>query len=275
MNEKNDNVLKSINVPNSNHQNYQKIDKSRNINEHQELHYKFSNIIKDIINNKPFFELNKKEMENQINSNLFIPFSFKGKRIYKEFNISNHNYNDKKDNFTRHQIKEEKNLLLNKQNNLVNINSDNNNFQHNIQQVNNSNNIDFQNISPSKELDASSDNNNELNLLGKKRNLENNPEIDKIKLLYDEIKKKYNEYINNNKNSLEKININIFTHESEYFKIEETIVIKEVPMCILYLAYGHITKIYYIKEEKYYDDEENIKYILEAIISKFEEIINK
>ena len=275
MNEKNDNVLKSINVPNSNHQNYQKIDKSRNINEHQELHYKFSNIIKDIINNKPFFELNKKEMENQINSNLFIPYSFKGKRIYKEFNISNHNYNDKKDNFTRHQIKEEKNLLLNKKNNLVNINSDNNKFQHNIQQVNNSNNIDFQNISPSKELDASSDNNNELNLLGKKRNLENNPEIDKIKLLYDEIKKKYNEYINNNKNSLEKININIFTHESEYFKIEETIVIKEVPMCILYLAYGHITKIYYIKEEKYYDDEENIKYILEAIISKFEEIINK
>ena len=275
MNEKSDNVLKSINVPNSNHQNNQKIDKSRNINEHQEIHFKFSNIIKDIINNKPFIVLNKKEIEYQINSNLFIPYIFKSKRINKEFNLSNHNYNDKIDNFARHQIKEEKNLLLNKQNNLVNINNDNNNFQHNNQQVNNSNNIDFQNISPSKELDVSSENNNELNFLGKKRNSENNPEIDKIKLLYDEIKKKYNEYINNNKNSLEKININIFTHESEYFKIEETIVIKEVPICILYLAYGHITKIYYINDEKYYDDEENIKYILEAIKSKFEEILNK
>ena len=84
----------------------------------------------------------------------------------------------------------------------------------------------------------------------------------------------YNEYLNNNKNSLEDINIKLFSNENEYFKIQETIIINNEPICVVYLINNHISKIFSINEAKECNDEEDIKFILEHIKSEFEKIIN-
>ena len=277
MYDKNDNALKYLRVPNTNYQKYQNNDKSKNKYEFEKIHYKFKDIIQDIINIKSNLALNKIEIQEQINNNLFIPYSFKNKRIYKNFKLSNPNFIDGELKLKVKKIKEEKSKPSNIENNLgdtyININK-NINISPANQPVNKSSNINYRNISPSKDINNFSDNCNKLNFLGLKRNLENEQEIDKNKLIYDEIKKMYNEYLNNNKNKLENINIKIYSNENEYFKIQETIIINNEPIYIVYLINEHITKIFSINEEKNYNDEENINKILKEVKSKIEKITN-
>ena len=277
MNEKIDNSLKSFQAPNISHQNYQNVDKTGNNYKYQKNQYKFKNIIQDMINNKSNLVFNKIEIQNQINSNLFVPHSFKNKRIYKDFQSSNQNFMDRELKLKRQKIKEEKSISSNIKNNLVNINNnlnENINISPNNQQKNKISNIDNQNISTSKDLNNFSENCEQLDFLRKKRILEKEKEIDNNKLIYDEIKKMYNEYLNNNKNSLEDINIKLFSNENEYFKIQETIIINNEPICVIYLINNHIKKIFSINEAKECNDEEDIKFILEHIKSEIEKIIN-
>ena len=277
MNEKIDNSLKSFQAPNISHQNYQNVDKTGNNYKYQKNQYKFKNIIQDMINNKSNLVFNKIEIQNQINSNLFVPHSFKNKRIYKDFQSSNQNFMDRELKLKRQKIKEEKSISSNIKKNLVNINNnlnENINISPNNQQKNKISNIDNQNISTSKDLNYFSEKCEQLDFLRKKRILEKEKEIDNNKLIYEEIKKMYNEYLNNNKNSLEDINIKLFSNENEYFKIQETIIINNEPICVVYLINNHISKIFSINEAKKYNDEEDIKFILEHIKSEFEKIIN-
>ena len=229
MTEKNDNSSKFLQVPNTSHQNYPNIDKSRKKYEYHKINYKLKNIIQDIINIKSNLVLNKNEIQDQINSNLFVHYLFKSNRIYKEFKLSNENFIDREKSTNTQKIKNEKYLL------------------------------------PNSETKS---------FIGQKRNLEKEKEeeIDKNKLIYDEIKKKYNEYLNNDKNFPKNI-IKIFPNENEYFKMQETIVINDTPFCVVYSDNNYIRKIRAINENKDFYDEKNINFILEYVKSEIEKII--
>ena len=270
----NDNILQNIPDLNTNHRNYQNSNRTTNINDKTTENYQFFNNIQDIINNKSNLYLNNKEIQEQINNNLLIPFIFKTKAINKEFKLSNHNYITKKDIIQMHRPEENKNILSKTVNNepySSNNNLKNINLSPNNQKENNSSKKNFQNISFFMESDEISEDNKSLKILGKKRQKEKDLEEDENKLIYESIKKMYNEYINNNNT---KKNIKIYLHEPAYYNKNETILINDIPKCVVYSSHGNITKIFSINEKKEFTDENDIKKILEQIKSDFEKIIN-
>ena len=106
-------------------------------------------------------------------------------------------------------------------------------------------------------------------MLGNKRKIDHIKENNEIKIIYEEIKQIYNEYVQNNKiKDKTKQNILIYNHKSGYFETEETIIIRNKPFCIIYLNREDIIKIYLIKEKNNYENEKDIKSILEKVKSE-------
>ena len=105
------------------------------------------------------------------------------------------------------------------------------------------------------------DNNNKnINLIGKKRKLDNKNEENNN--IYKEIKELFNKYKNNMKDKDIKNDIKIFEHKVGFFEQNDTIIIEEKPICVVYLNKEHINKIYLINEKNIIEDDNDIKDIL-------------
>jgi len=274
MKENNDNILGDITFPSSNQSNYQNRVESQYINEIIKNIDKMKNSIRQLFNNKPNNKLYKNEFQNCLDNNLFVPIFYKTKRYNKEFNISKKINLGNDETFPKKKEKEEFNSFKDSKNIIINNNNNDNldNIQAN-QNNNISSKINVQNIILyNNNLDQISSKISQGEFLRKKRNIDKENETNIIKGLYNEIKNIYNKY-NNNNNQEENNHIIIYTHQSGYFDKQETIVIKGQPVSVLYLKRGIITSIFSIKENITYDDEDDIKSILEQLKSDFEQLI--
>jgi hypothetical protein len=223
---------------------------------------KINGLLKQFINSN--IKIEQKDLEDNFANNLFIPSFFKNKR-FNEINnsqkIGNNNNNTelKLIENSKKENKKETNYFNNILNNnpkklLNNISSDiitqNNNLDQNLNKI--SSHINLGN-----------------NILGKKRKIDHVKENNEIKIIHEEIKKIYNEYMQNNKiKDKSKQNIFIYNHSSGYFETEETIIIQNKPFCVIYLNREDIIKIYLIKEQNNYENEKDIKSILEKVKSE-------
>jgi hypothetical protein len=257
-----ENNLKDINDLGTNAStSYQnKIRKSENIIKNN--FSKIDGLLKQFINSN--IKIEQKDLEDNFANNLFIPSFFKNKR-FNEINnsqkIGNNNNNTelKLIENSKKENKKETNYFNNILNNnpkklLNNISSDiitqNNNLDQNLNKI--SSHINLGN-----------------NILGKKRKIDHVKENNEIKIIHEEIKKIYNEYMQNNKiKDKSKQNIFIYNHSSGYFETEETIIIQNKPFCVIYLNREDIIKIYLIKEQNNYENEKDIKSILEKVKSE-------
>ena len=234
-----------------------KIRKSENIIKNN--FSKIDGLLKQFINSN--IKIEQKDIQDNFANNLFIPFFFKNKRrneinnTQKTTNINNELKlidNSKKEN------KKDTNYF----NSLLNNNhKKENNISSNITVQNNILQPNLNNISSHINLGK--------NILGKKRKIDHIKENNEIKIIYEEIKQIYNEYVQNNKiKDKTKQNILIYNHKSGYFETEETIIIRNKPFCIIYLNREDIIKIYLIKEQNNYENEKDIKSILEKVKSE-------
>lgn len=235
-----------------------KIRKSENIIKNN--FSKIDGLLKQFINSN--IKIEQKDIQDNFANNLFIPFFFKNKRrneinnTQKTTNINNELKlidNSQKEN--KKDTNYFNNLLNNNHKKLENNISSNINVQNNILQPN------LNNISSHINLGK--------NMLGNKRKIDHIKENNEIKIIYEEIKQIYNEYVQNNKiKDKTKQNILIYNHKSGYFETEETIIIRNKPFCIIYLNREDIIKIYLIKEQNNYENEKDIKSILEKVKSE-------
>ena len=234
-----------------------KIRKSENIIKNN--FSKIDGLLKQFINSN--IKIEQKDIQDNFANNLFIPFFFKNKRrneinnTQKTTNINNELKlidNSKKEN------KKDTNYF----NSLLNNNhKKENNISSNITVQNNILQPNLNNISSHINLGK--------NMLCKKRKIDHIKENNEIKIIYEEIKQIYNEYVQNNKiKDKTKQNILIYNHKSGYFETEETIIIRNKPFCIIYLNREDIIKIYLIKEQNNYENEKDIKSILEKVKSE-------
>ena len=235
-----------------------KIRKSENIIKNN--FSKIDGLLKQFINSN--IKIEQKDIQDNFANNLFIPFFFKNKRrneinnAQKTTNINNELKlidNSKKEN------KKDTNYF----NSLLNNNhkKPENNISSNITVQNNILQPNLNNISSHINLGK--------NMLCKKRKIDHIKENNEIKIIYEEIKQIYNEYVQNNKiKDKTKQNILIYNHKSGYFETEETIIIRNKPFCIIYLNREDIIKIYLIKEQNNYENEKDIKSILEKVKSE-------
>ena len=272
MTESKDNIIGDINFPSSNQPNYQNRVESTYLNDINKNICILKNSIRQLFNNKPNNKINKNEVQNCLDKNLFVPFIYKTKRYNKEFNDSKKIRLKNDDVFHKNNEKEEFNSFKDIKN--IKINSNNNDNLDFIQtnQNNISSNINVQNnFFYNNNLDQISSKISQGEFLGKKRNIDKEKETNIIKGLYNEIKSKYNKYNNNIQE--ENNHIIIYTNQTGYFDKQETIIIKDEPVSVLYLKRGIITSIFSIKENKTYNDESDIKSILEQIKSEFEQIL--
>ena len=255
-----ENNLKDINDLETNAStSYQnKIRKSENIIKNN--FSKIDGLLKQFINSN--IKIEQKDIQDNFANNLFIPFFFKNKRrneinnTQKTTNINNELKlidNSKKEN--KKDTNYFNSLLNNNHKKLENNISSNITVQNNILQPN------LNNISSHINLGK--------NMLCKKRKIDHIKENNEIKIIYEEIKQIYNEYVQNNKiKDKTKQNILIYNHKSGYFETEETIIIRNKPFCIIYLNREDIIKIYLIKEQNNYENEKDIKSILEKVKSE-------
>jgi len=255
-----ENNLKDINDLETNAStSYQnKIRKSENIIKNN--FSKIDGLLKQFINSN--IKIEQKDIQDNFANNLFIPFFFKNKRrneinnTQKTTNINNELKlidNSKKEN--KKDTNYFNSLLNNNHKKLENNISSNITVQNNILQPN------LNNISSHINLGK--------NMLGNKRKIDHIKENNEIKIIYEEIKQIYNEYVQNNKiKDKTKQNILIYNHKSGYFETEETIIIRNKPFCIIYLNREDIIKIYLIKEQNNYENEKDIKSILEKVKSE-------
>ena len=235
-----------------------KIRKSENIIKNN--FSKIDGLLKQFINSN--IKIEQKDIQDNFANNLFIPFFFKNKRrneinnTQKTTNINNELKlidNSKKEN--KKDTNYFNSLLNNNHKKLENNISSNITVQNNILQPN------LNNISSHINLGK--------NMLGNKRKIDHIKENNEIKIIYEEIKQIYNEYVQNNKiKDKTKQNILIYNHKSGYFETEETIIIRNKPFCIIYLNREDIIKIYLIKEQNNYENEKDIKSILEKVKSE-------
>ena len=255
-----ENNLKDINDLETNAStSYQnKIRKSENIIKNN--FSKIDGLLKQFINSN--IKIEQKDIQDNFANNLFIPFFFKNKRrneinnTQKTTNINNELKlidNSKKEN--KKDTNYFNSLLNNNHKKLENNISSNITVQNNILQPN------LNNISSHINLGK--------NMLCKKRKIDHIKENNEIKIIYEEIKQIYNEYVQNNKiKDKTNQNILIYNHKSGYFQTEETILIRNKPFCIIYLNREDIIKIYLIKEQNNYENEKDIKSILEKVKSE-------
>lgn len=265
--------------------------------------YNDSNAIKKVFDNHMYISsfFKNKKIEN-INYIFNTKFSWE-KNNYFNSNHVNKNKEDNFNDLTNVNINSNKERISNKNNN-NNINRINNNTidnknnntindslftekENNLFKKSNehtlfiSPNINVQNIIINhKDLDGISGNintynniyenkmllninsninvsNDNINLIGKKRNPDDkNEENDKI---YNEIKELYSKY----KNIKDKVMI--YEGKEGFFEHNETIIIEEKPICIIYLFKNHINKIYLINEKSSTEDDKDIKEVLEKI----------
>jgi len=235
-----------------------KIRKSENIIKNN--FSKIDGLLKQFINSN--IKIEQKDIQDNFANNLFIPFFFKNKRRNEINNIQKTtNINNELKLIDNSKIENKKDtnyfnsLLNNNHKKLENNISSNITVQNNILQPN------LNNISSHINLGK--------NMLCKKRKIDHIKENNEIKIIYEEIKQIYNEYVQNNKiKDKTKQNILIYNHKSGYFETEETIIIRNKPFCIIYLNREDIIKIYLIKEQNNYENEKDIKSILEKVKSE-------
>ena len=252
--------LNNLNI-NSNFQNQKQI--KENIIKHNFT--KMKNLLNQIINS----DVKLDKLEDNLANNLSIPSYFKNKRPNKENNISSNISLGKDTKLLENKNQEsKKNSLSNNSN--YNLNNNHKNPQDNI-----SSNINIQNsnILDKNLFNISSQINLGDQMLRKKRKPVEIKEKNENKIIYEEIKKIYNDFIKNNKmKEKTKNNIIIYTHKGGYYEIQETIIIKNNPVCIIYLYHENITKIFSIKEQNNYKNEKEIKLFLEKVKSDLESL---
>ena len=129
--------------------------------------------------------------------------------------------------------------------------------------INTNNNINDNKMLLNFNSNINVNNNNNSKFIGKKRSLEEktkeNEENDNI---YNDIKDLFNKYNKNNKD--EKQNI-IYEYKEGFFEQNETIIIENKPICIVYLNRNHINKIYLINDQSSIEDDKDIKDVLNKI----------
>ena len=238
-----DDEIKGINNLSVNFQN-----KEKNAIEKNFIKMKFS--LEEFIKSK--VELDKNAINKTLANNLFIHSFFKKAKPDIIKNLSHNN------NINKNKLEVIKNLSL-----IHDINSNQNSYQNSYQGNISSN--DKNNI-----LESDSKENTIKTNLGKKRYLDEQKEKNEIGDIYNEIKRIYEVYTNNNKGVQEHI---IYKNESNYYKKEETIFINNEAICTIYFSSGNIIKIFLINENKSYDKEDDIKYILENIKKEFKKNI--
>ena len=191
-------------------------------------------ILEQIINSN--IKLDKDDIDSIIDNNLFVPFFFK-KKPFDKVNSKNIILYSKTSQGSITSYKNIKNNYNKKTNDMKN--------------EGNYGNIIFS---------------------GKKRCSEQTKKLRDIEITYDEIKRKYNSFMNNNKNSKEQIII-IYENQRNNSQKEETIIINNSPVCIIYSSQGKINNIFLIKEKQNYDKEDDLIFILEKIKKEFEKHI--
>ena len=99
--------------------------------------------------------------------------------------------------------------------------------------------------------------NNNINLIGKKRNLDDkkNEENNNI---YNEIKDLFNKYKKNIKDENIQNDNKIFENNVGFFEQNDTVIINKKPVCVIYLNKNHIYKIYLINERNTIEDDTDI-----------------
>ena len=199
-------------------------------------------------------ELDKNDINKTLKNNLFIHSFFKKAKPDIIKNLSHNN------NINKNKLEVIKNLSLIHDIN-SNQNSNQNSYQGNISS-NDKNNY----------LESDSKENTIKTNLGKKRYLDEQKEKNEIGDIYNEIKRIYEVYTNNNEGVQEHIIYKNESNESNYYKKEETIFINNEAICTIYFSSGNIIKIFLINENKSYDKEDDIKYILEKIKKEFKKI---
>ena len=199
-------------------------------------------------------ELDKNAINKTLANNLFIHSFFKKAKPDIIKNLSHNN------NINKNKLEVIKNLSLIHDIN-SNQNSNQNSYQGNISS-NDKNNY----------LESDSKENTIKTNLGKKRYLDEQKEKNEIGDIYNEIKRIYEVYTNNNEGVQEHIIYKNESNESNYYKKEETIFINNEAICTIYFSSGNIIKIFLINENKSYDKEDDIKYILEKIKKEFKKI---
>ena len=236
-----------------------KIRKSENIIKNN--FSKIDGLLKQFINSN--IKIEQKDIQDNFANNLFIPFFFKNKRR-NEIN------NAQKTTNINNELKLIDNSKIENKKDTNYFNSLLNNNNHKKLENNISSNITVQNNILQPNLNnISSHINLGKNMLGNKRKIDHIKENNEIKIIYEEIKQIYNEYVQNNKiKDKTKQNILIYNHKSGYFETEETIIIRNKPFCIIYLNREDIIKIYLIKEQNNYENEKDIKSILEKVKSE-------
>ena len=218
-----------------------------------------SNNYNDI--NKSLNINNLKEKNNFINNNLNI-FQKENLKKKKKNNIISKDYLSKNSNNNQNNNINSEGYLFQNSSEKKNKHYANINVQNIIFKLDNNLNEISSRINPSNDLynknlllNINSNinvNNNKIQFIGNKRNLDNlNIEKTEKEIIYDEIKKLFN---NNKNNSIEFEN-KILENQSGFFNKNETIIMNNNAFCIIYLDRTIINSIYLINEEtKIYDD---------------------
>lgn len=218
-----------------------------------------SNNYNDI--NKSLNINNLKEKNNFINNNLNI-FQKENLNNNQKNNIISKDYLSKNSNNNQNNNINSEGYLFQNSSEKKNKHYANINVQNIIFKLDNNLNEISSRINPSNDLynknlllNINSNinvNNNKIQFIGNKRNLDNlNIEKTEKEIIYDEIKKLFN---NTKNNSIEFEN-KILENQSGFFNKNETIIMNNNAFCIIYLDRTIINSIYLINEEtKIYDD---------------------
>lgn len=233
----------NINIPNTNYQNKDEIERN---------FPKIRNIIDSLVNNNSNLRTNYHEFQDRLSHNFFIPHAFKDKRYIQEFKPANKESLEKELNRIKNQNRDEVTNHDNK-----NYDSTNNKF--------NINNEDSFEILVKNNSGENLDTKNTKIFLGNKRKLNHENKKNEIPKIHEELINLYNSYSNDNKANEKSKNI-IYNGSRGYFDRNETIIINNIPICVIYFDHKNITKIYVIKERKNYERESDIKSILKQLI---------
>lgn len=236
---------------------------------------KMKNKLNSLLNNKNNKSIidSSNNLQKIIDNNLYINSIYKSKKIdlnindaflppYKEDNINIKDTNDKLFNIN----KMDKNNISEKQNESTRYIFKPHIHVNNILFINNNSSENLDKIT--SHINLPNNNYDNLKLLENKRK-RNDSIVDTI---YTEIKGIYNNYKNKNKNSQ---GISIYEKNKGYLEKNETVIIDEKPICVIYLKENRINKIYLISEEAEVTEHDTIINILNQIKQDISGFIQK
>lgn len=217
----------------------------KNNNSNSNNNNKSDNIIQRILDNNIY--VSSKFKSNKIKKNNKPMLSTSKNKVITKNNI-------KENNINLSSIKKSQKI------NIQNIYIQDNNYNKNLEEISSHINIP-NNINT---------NNNNLKLLGNKRNYDDKFESQKEKI-YKEIKSIYNKY-KNEKNNDE--GISIYDVDCGFFEKNETVIIGN-PICIIYFNRKLINSIFLIREQTIVSDNKEIIEVLNKVKKDLSEHILK